>query len=71
MQDIDVIEDPAAAVVALDPIRSRLLAELKAPASAAALAVRLGWRGRRSTTTCACSRRTASSRCRAHGGGAG
>ncbi|OBB20887.1 transcriptional regulator [Mycolicibacterium setense] len=42
MLDLDVIDDPAAAVVALDPIRSRLLAELTEPASAAALAVRVG-----------------------------
>src|SRR3954452_5150840 len=39
---IDVIDDPAAASVALDPVRSRLLAELTQPASAAALASRLG-----------------------------
>lgn len=42
MLDVEVIEDPAAATVALDPIRSRLLAELAEPASAAALASRLG-----------------------------
>ena len=42
MLDVDVIDDPAAAVVALDPVRSRLLAELARPASAAALAARLG-----------------------------
>ncbi len=42
MNDVDVIADPAAAVVALEPIRSRLLAELAAPASAATLAARLG-----------------------------
>lgn len=42
MLDLDVIEDPAAAVVALDPIRARLLAELALPASAAALAQRVG-----------------------------
>jgi DNA-binding transcriptional ArsR family regulator len=40
--DVDVIEDPAAAAVALDPIRARLLAELAGPASAAALAERVG-----------------------------
>ena len=39
--DVDVIEDPAAAVVALEPMRSRLLAELGEPASAASLAARL------------------------------
>ena len=42
MLDVEVIDDPAAAVVALDPARSRLLAELAEPASAAALAARLG-----------------------------
>lgn len=40
--DVAVIEDPAAAVVALDPVRSRLLSELDQPASAGALATRLG-----------------------------
>ena len=42
MLDIEVIEDPAAATVALDPTRSRLLSELAAPASAANLATRVG-----------------------------
>jgi DNA-binding transcriptional ArsR family regulator len=42
MEDVEVIADPAAAVVALEPIRSRLLAELVEPASAATLATRLG-----------------------------
>ena len=42
MLDIEVISDPAAAAVALDPIRSRLLSELAAPASAATLASRVG-----------------------------
>jgi DNA-binding transcriptional ArsR family regulator len=42
MHDVEVIDDPAAAVVALDPTRARLLAELSEPASAAALAARLG-----------------------------
>lgn len=42
MRDVDVISDAAAAMTALDPIRSRLLAELRAPASAAALAARVG-----------------------------
>ncbi len=37
-----MIEDPAAAVVALDPVRARLLAELVEPASAGALAHRVG-----------------------------
>lgn len=39
---MEVIDDPAAAVTALDPIRSRLLAELREPASAATLATRTG-----------------------------
>ena len=42
MLDVEVIADSAAAVSALDPIRSRLLAELTEPASAAALASRVG-----------------------------
>ncbi|HEY4321010.1 MAG TPA: helix-turn-helix domain-containing protein [Gemmatimonadales bacterium] len=42
MFDIEVIDDPAAATVALEPIRSRILAELGAPASAATLAARVG-----------------------------
>jgi DNA-binding transcriptional ArsR family regulator len=42
MHDVEVIEDPAAASSALDPIRSRLLAELVEPGSAAALAGRVG-----------------------------
>ena len=42
MLAVEVIDDPAAAVVALDPARSRLLAELAEPASAATLAARLG-----------------------------
>ncbi len=42
MLDIQVIDDPAAATVALDPMRSRLLSELAAPASAATLAARVG-----------------------------
>ncbi|MFO0954895.1 MAG: helix-turn-helix domain-containing protein [Isosphaeraceae bacterium] len=42
MLDVDVIDDPAAAAAALDPVRSRLLAELAEPASAAALAERVG-----------------------------
>jgi len=41
MVDVEVIDDPAAATVALDPVRSRLLAELSEPASAATLAERL------------------------------
>ena len=42
MLGLEVIDDPAAATVALDPIRSRLLAELAEPASAATLAGRVG-----------------------------
>jgi DNA-binding transcriptional ArsR family regulator len=42
MLDLAVINDPAAAMVALEPVRSRLLAELSEPASAATLASRLG-----------------------------
>jgi DNA-binding transcriptional ArsR family regulator len=42
MHDIQVIEDPAAASVALEPMRSRLLSELALPASAATLAARVG-----------------------------
>ncbi len=41
MQDVEVIESPEVATVALDPVRSRLLAELAEPASAATLASRL------------------------------
>jgi DNA-binding transcriptional ArsR family regulator len=40
--DIQVIDDPAAATVALEPMRSRLLSELATPASAATLAARVG-----------------------------
>lgn len=39
---VEVIDDPAAAAVALEPMRSRLLSELAKPASAATLATRLG-----------------------------
>jgi DNA-binding transcriptional ArsR family regulator len=42
MHDVEVIEDPAAAAVALDPMRARLLAELVEPGSAGALALRIG-----------------------------
>lgn len=42
MLDIQVIDDPAAATVALEPVRSRLLSELAAPASAATLSKRVG-----------------------------
>ena len=42
MFDVQVIDDPATATVALEPMRSRLLSELAAPASAATLAARVG-----------------------------
>jgi DNA-binding transcriptional ArsR family regulator len=42
MLELEVIDDPAAAAVALEPVRSRLLAELAQPASAATLATRVG-----------------------------
>ncbi|HEY3164126.1 MAG TPA: helix-turn-helix domain-containing protein [Candidatus Limnocylindrales bacterium] len=42
MLDITVIESPAAAEASLDPIRSRLLAELATPGSASTLAVKIG-----------------------------
>lgn len=42
MLDVQVIDDPEAATVALEPVRSRILSELARPASAAALAARMG-----------------------------
>jgi DNA-binding transcriptional ArsR family regulator len=42
MQDIAVIDDPAAAEVSLAPIRARLLAELSEPGSATMLAAKVG-----------------------------
>jgi DNA-binding transcriptional ArsR family regulator len=42
MFDVDVIDDPAAVAVAMEPIRKRLLSELSVPRSAAAVAERLG-----------------------------
>ena len=42
MLDLEVIEDPSAAAIALEPVRRRLLSELGEPASAAALAGRVG-----------------------------
>jgi DNA-binding transcriptional ArsR family regulator len=42
MLDIQVINDPAAATVAMEPMRSRLLSELAEPASAATLGARVG-----------------------------
>jgi DNA-binding transcriptional ArsR family regulator len=40
--DVEVIGEPTVAAVALDPVRARLLAELREPASAATLAARVG-----------------------------
>src|SRR5215510_14995412 len=40
MMSLDVIDEPLAAAVGLDPIRNRLLSELRQPASASALAAR-------------------------------
>ncbi len=42
MLELAVIEDPSAAEVSLDPVRARLLAELAEPASASAVAGRVG-----------------------------
>jgi DNA-binding transcriptional ArsR family regulator len=42
MEDVAVIDDPAAAEASLDPIRARLLAELAEPNSATTLASRVG-----------------------------
>ena len=42
MLDVAVIDDPGSAIVALEPIKARLLAELSTPASAATLAARVG-----------------------------
>jgi DNA-binding transcriptional ArsR family regulator len=42
MLEVRVINNPAAAAAALDPVRNRLLSELREPASAAALAGRVG-----------------------------
>ncbi len=42
MQALQVIESPAAAAIALDPVRARLLAELAEPGSASGLAARVG-----------------------------
>jgi DNA-binding transcriptional ArsR family regulator len=42
MHALDVIDDPAAAVVALSPVRTKLLAALREPASAAMLATQVG-----------------------------
>ena len=61
MLDVEVIEDPAAAAVALDPMRAMLLAELAEPGSAATLAAVSASPDKRSTTTSRSSRRTGSS----------
>jgi DNA-binding transcriptional ArsR family regulator len=42
MFEVAVIEDPAAAEASLDPVRSRLLAELAVPGSATMLAAKVG-----------------------------
>jgi DNA-binding transcriptional ArsR family regulator len=42
MRELDVIESPATAALILDPIKSRILAELSEPASAASVAQRVG-----------------------------
>lgn len=42
MFDVEVIDRPSAAAAALEPTRSRILAELRQPASAATLSARLG-----------------------------
>lgn len=42
MLDVQVIDDPGAAAIAVEPVKSRLLAALVQPASAAALAARMG-----------------------------
>src|SRR5918993_5212722 len=42
MFDIHVIDNPAAAVAALEPTRARILSELAQPSSAANLATRVG-----------------------------
>ena len=42
MIELEVIDDPATATIALDPVRCRLLSEMAEPASAATLATRVG-----------------------------
>jgi len=42
VRDVEVIDDPLAAVAALEPVRARLLAELAHPGSASTLAGRVG-----------------------------
>ena len=60
MLELEVIEDPAVAAVALDPLRARMLAELRGPPRPPRSPSASGSGTRRSTTTCARSRRTAS-----------
>ncbi len=52
MIEIEVIEDPATATIALDPVRCRLLAEMAEPASATTLAARVGLTRQKVSTTC-------------------
>ncbi|HOT81538.1 MAG TPA: helix-turn-helix domain-containing protein, partial [Microthrixaceae bacterium] len=40
--DLDVIDDPLAAIAALDPVRARILGQLVEPGSATTLATDLG-----------------------------
>lgn len=42
MNDLEVIDDPAVAAIALEPMRNRLLSELSQPASASTLSSRVG-----------------------------
>jgi DNA-binding transcriptional ArsR family regulator len=42
VREVEVIDDPSAAVAALEPVRARLLAELVQPGSASTLAGRVG-----------------------------
>src|SRR5262249_24565493 len=42
MVDLRVIDDPASASVGLDPVRTRLLSDLRPPACGATLAGRMG-----------------------------
>jgi DNA-binding transcriptional ArsR family regulator len=42
MIEVTVIDDPAAAEISLDPVRTRLLAELAEPGSASTLAAKIG-----------------------------
>ena len=42
MQDIETVDDPAAAAALMDPLRARILSELIEPHSAATLAPRVG-----------------------------